>query len=148
MERVQMTTIAPTADAPAAAVTAPVVPASKPPKSYSVKLVGPEGSTSEALILVYWTKSAGWRLEVTTYTEKAAKGVKRTGTRGATVSVASLAAGRKKADEVAAAMVKGGWVKPEAKPIGLERKEDAFTLDNLPAPILAAPVARPAGRKK
>lgn len=145
-----MTTIQPIAETPAAATVAPAVPAAKPPKSYSVKLVGPEGSTSEALILVYWTKSAKWRLEVTTYTEKAAKGVKRTGTRGATVSVASLAEGRKKADEVAAAMVKGGWVKPETKPIGLERKPDAFDLSSLPAPVLAAPAAaaRPAGRKK
>jgi hypothetical protein len=48
--------------------------------------------------------------------------------------VANLAEARKATEKLAAGLVKRGWVRPEVKPIGMERKEDAFDLNSLPAP--------------
>lgn len=131
---------APAAEAIQAATEAPA--ATKAPKSVSSRLVAPgkpDGKNPvEALILGYQTKG-GWIVAATTFLGFYVKGEERVGTRGVTRKVAGLAEARKVVSDIEKAFLAGGWTKPETKPLGLERKPDAFDLSNLP---------KPAGAKK
>jgi hypothetical protein len=118
--------------------TPAATPAPKTPKSITVTLRG-EG-TEEVIAVAYKTKT-GWRVEATLYKTKAVKGDRRTGQRGATQNFDggdAQAKAKKALDVMVAQLVKDGWTKPEPKPLGLERKPDAFTLKNLPKPSPAA----------
>lgn len=131
---------------PASTPSTPAAPVAKVAKSITVTLRAKSGP-QEIIAVAYKTK-AGWRSELTFYAAKAVKGERRSGQRGNTQNFT----GANAKDEAKASLdamvafilagkglpkaieVKGGWVKPEPKPLGLERKPDAFTLGNLPKP--------------
>jgi hypothetical protein len=106
-------------------------PETTAPKSYSIRLTA---GVEEVLITAYQTK-AGWTSAATRYREKAVKGKKRQGERGASAQHANADAAKAAIEKLAAAFVKNGWTRPERKALGgFVRKPDAFTISNIPKP--------------
>src|SRR5688500_11420634 len=86
----------------------------KTPGTYSVRLTA---GAEEVVITAYATR-AGWTSTATRYREKAVKGKKRSGERGASQEHATLAAAKAAVEKLATAFVKNGWSRPERRAFG------------------------------
>jgi hypothetical protein len=86
------------------------------------------------VVITAYATRAGWTSAATRYREKAVKGKKRSGERGATQEHATLAAAKAAVEKLATAFVKNGWTRPERRAFGFARKPDAFGPGNVPNP--------------